>query len=266
MRKGFTLIELLVVIAIIAILAAILFPVFVRARVTANITKCGSHGRELGIAMQMYMDDNSGRFPTDATAEMLAKFSHVTWRWHAPWNPPSGDVWGVSGHNQFCYVQLAKYVKNTKIWVCPSPESWYAFKYAYGFRNSWYFLAGMGASSRYPPYPDSPFKYTVTLPSGNKVQVGRTVAETLANDLSEWHRSLSPSQKIMACCYATGDLVPIEAWGGGPVLNPNGSYPHDEGTIYVYADGHARYRETGRAFFPVGYTTHIYDTPHVHKK
>ena len=53
-RRGFTLIELLVVIAIIAILAAILFPVFVRAKHSAYTAKCIAHGRQLGQACLLY--------------------------------------------------------------------------------------------------------------------------------------------------------------------------------------------------------------------
>ncbi|MGC9318161.1 MAG: DUF1559 domain-containing protein [Armatimonadota bacterium] len=61
-RKGFTLIELLVVIAIIAILAAILFPVFARAREKARQASCQSNMRQLGLAMQMYVQDYDERF------------------------------------------------------------------------------------------------------------------------------------------------------------------------------------------------------------
>lgn len=66
MRKNtaFTLIELLVVIAIVAILAAILFPVFARARRSAYRTQCISNLRQLGNAMQQYTEDWSGRFPS----------------------------------------------------------------------------------------------------------------------------------------------------------------------------------------------------------
>src|SRR5215831_18242522 len=56
-RRGFTLIELLVVIAIIAILAAILFPVFARAREAARKTSCLSNMKQLGLASQMYKQD-----------------------------------------------------------------------------------------------------------------------------------------------------------------------------------------------------------------
>ena len=56
--KGFTLIELLVVITIIAILAAILFPVFAQAREKARTAKCANNLKQIGIAMQMYISDN----------------------------------------------------------------------------------------------------------------------------------------------------------------------------------------------------------------
>jgi prepilin-type N-terminal cleavage/methylation domain-containing protein len=63
-RQGFTLIELLVVIAIIAILAAILFPVFAQAREKARQTQCVSNCRQIGMGIQMYLNDYDGKFPT----------------------------------------------------------------------------------------------------------------------------------------------------------------------------------------------------------
>jgi prepilin-type N-terminal cleavage/methylation domain-containing protein len=60
---GFTLIELLVVIAIIAILAAILFPVFLKAREAAKASNCATNIREIGIAMSLYVDANDGLLP-----------------------------------------------------------------------------------------------------------------------------------------------------------------------------------------------------------
>ena len=60
MKRGFTLIELLVVIAIIAILAALLFPVFTRAREKARATTCISNMRQQGLAMMQYVNDHDG--------------------------------------------------------------------------------------------------------------------------------------------------------------------------------------------------------------
>jgi len=62
-RRGFTLIELLVVIAIIAILAAILFPVFAQAREQARSTACVSNGRQIGLQVRMYVQDYDETMP-----------------------------------------------------------------------------------------------------------------------------------------------------------------------------------------------------------
>jgi prepilin-type N-terminal cleavage/methylation domain-containing protein/prepilin-type processing-associated H-X9-DG protein len=66
--KAFTLIELLVVIAIIAILAAILFPVFAQAKAAAKKTACLSNGSQIGIALLLYLGDNDDRYPQEHPA------------------------------------------------------------------------------------------------------------------------------------------------------------------------------------------------------
>ena len=98
MRKGFTLIELLVVIAIIAILAAILFPVFARAREKARQSSCLSNVKQLELAMMMYVQDYDETFPYC----ML----HT-----GPW--PSSFYW-------YWYDCIEPYIKNTDVWYCPS--------------------------------------------------------------------------------------------------------------------------------------------------
>jgi len=66
-RKGFTLIELLVVIAIVAILAAILFPVFAQARKAAFASDCQSNMKQIGTALKMYTQENHDMYPTNRT-------------------------------------------------------------------------------------------------------------------------------------------------------------------------------------------------------
>src|SRR5512137_1497973 len=75
-RKGFTLIELLVVIAIIGILAAMLFPVFARARESARKTQCLANVKNLAIAFNMYLIDYD-RFPPDATSSEVTDYFYA---------------------------------------------------------------------------------------------------------------------------------------------------------------------------------------------
>src|SRR5439155_18474586 len=78
-RKGFTLIELLVVIAIIAILAAILFPVFAQAREKARQATCASNLKQLGVAILMYAQDYDETFPP-ANYGLAGTTQNTTWQ------------------------------------------------------------------------------------------------------------------------------------------------------------------------------------------
>jgi prepilin-type N-terminal cleavage/methylation domain-containing protein/prepilin-type processing-associated H-X9-DG protein len=102
--RGFTLIELLVVIAIIAILAAILFPVFAQARAKARQAVCLSNMKQLGTGLMMYAQDYDETLPlNDYIGNGLAPL--IGWR-----DPRSGDSW-CSG--------IFPYVKNSQVYVCP---------------------------------------------------------------------------------------------------------------------------------------------------
>lgn len=114
-KQGFTLIELLVVIAIIAILAAILFPVFAQAREKARQTSCLSNMKQISLAHLMYVQDYDERFapsrsntppnqPTDyenfgSTACSAGKADSSSWR-----------------------AEVYPYVKNTQAYICPDNE------------------------------------------------------------------------------------------------------------------------------------------------
>src|SRR5215470_19728393 len=107
-RKAFTLIELLVVIAIIAILAAILFPVFAQAREAARKTSCLSNTKQLGLAIMQYVQDYDEMYPsnswdtpaigvTDQDTKDPTYKSAIIWMW-----------------------RVMPYMKNKQILVCPS--------------------------------------------------------------------------------------------------------------------------------------------------
>ncbi len=89
-RCAFTLIELLVVIAIIAILASILFPVFARARENARKASCQSNLKQIGISMQMYLQDNNSIFmpymqgPTTSPRALLEPYNKSRQIWVCP--------------------------------------------------------------------------------------------------------------------------------------------------------------------------------------
>jgi len=85
-KRGFTLIELLVVIAIIAILAAILFPVFARAREKARTASCQSNQKEIALAFKMYIGDFDEKYPggAEAVAEIIFPYIQNVQIYHCP--------------------------------------------------------------------------------------------------------------------------------------------------------------------------------------
>jgi len=109
-RQGFTLIELLVVIAIIGILAAMVFPVFARARESARKAVCLSNVKNIALAIQMYLGDNNDTLPpSEHRAEVLefmtceegSTYANPYLRWP---------------------LVLDEYVKNRDVWKCPSAK------------------------------------------------------------------------------------------------------------------------------------------------
>jgi prepilin-type N-terminal cleavage/methylation domain-containing protein/prepilin-type processing-associated H-X9-DG protein len=128
-RTGFTLIELLVVIAIIAILAAILFPVFAQAREKARSATCISNLKQISMAMMMYVNDYDEKFPAMSGFTGTGNCAH---------DPGGGR--GSTRCNNDTFVQFfgwalmaQPYIKNMQVFRCPSfPEG--TFKW-----DGWHF-------------------------------------------------------------------------------------------------------------------------------
>ncbi len=126
MRKGFTLIELLVVIAIIAILSAILFPVFSKAREKARQTSCLSNQRQIGLAAQMYCQDNSETLP-GTSPYALSSVSTTSWGTTSPW-------YAVTPYDASTDTNLASWqaglALSSKVLACKDSTLTVAYNYA----------------------------------------------------------------------------------------------------------------------------------------
>ena len=129
MKRGFTLIELLVVIAIIAILAAILFPVFARAREKARQTACLNNVKQMALGFVMYAQDYDETCPGGLI--------------YTPTSVPRPYA-GGSGTYLFWMDMLYPYVKNKQVFVCPS------YSYTGGYFGGYGWNAGLGYCLNHP--------------------------------------------------------------------------------------------------------------------
>jgi prepilin-type N-terminal cleavage/methylation domain-containing protein/prepilin-type processing-associated H-X9-DG protein len=163
-RAGFTLIELLVVIAIIAILAAILFPVFARAREQARATSCLSNIKQLGLATIMYVADYDGAWPVpylraenqydDTAAELFAGHAEIQ---------NATDVDYVRLYSMLALVTT--FIKNASVFACPDDTQvntslavgyrWSSYHYRHFFMTGWVPIYDMD----YHVQRDSSFEY-----------------------------------------------------------------------------------------------------------
>ena len=249
--RGFTLIELLVVIAIIAILAAILFPVFAKAREQARKTTCLSNLKQIGTAFQMYVQDYDEQFPwlmqdgrTNDDTTGLSK--------GLPAGPPVWQVDLEAKRGLFMEYNLQPYVKNNQLFVCPTLGGDPVKLGADGlplnaFGSYGYSFGGVGQVPS-PAYFKIPLELFVRLIGPllgppydtNNPQDFFLAGQPLA-------RLGTPTDSVVSFCNSYGahqgikdsDVVPQSLGGNG--RNEIGA------TLAVYADGHAKYK-TGTFF------------------
>jgi prepilin-type N-terminal cleavage/methylation domain-containing protein/prepilin-type processing-associated H-X9-DG protein len=228
-NQAFTLIELLVVIAIIAILAAILFPVFAQAREKARQTTCLSNLKQIGTSVLMYVQDYDETWPISHPHDPAVNHHLFTLIWDTlptlttP-SPATRSVWANA---------MEPYIKNWDIWACPSgidrnlfSETETAlgklrFSYSYnGYLNS--------MSNAMPPVPADTVAFSENA-KGNRIR----------RYISAW-----PVPPL-------GDARPyrFDPYAGGAVaLNfqiDTSWWVHGEGGNQVYLDGHAKFTRQG---------------------
>lgn len=217
-RSGFTLIELLVVIAIIAILAAILFPVFARARENARRTSCMSNLKQIGLGVLQYCQDYDETYPRnwgDGVALQTdpgAPGYKLLTRDQAAANPAGRFLSWMD----FIYP----YVKSTQLFVCPSATS-NSTAPSYGYS---------GAIGGY-------FKHSYT---------GATyVAARPAATMAELKR---PAEGIMVVDYNSlygwaAGATDVPGFARSTVASTNQLVaPHLDGGSFCYADGHVKWQ------------------------
>lgn len=152
-RTGFTLIELLVVIAIIAILAAILFPVFASAQRSAMKSRCVANEKQVLHAIQLYAQDNEGRVPPGYDPSSTSEYNWNSHKFGKTWNE-----------------RVLPYAKNKDIFLCPLvPEAivknilYYRFRPASGsdpggfpttYGLNWRMTTGGGENATTRFYPN----------------------------------------------------------------------------------------------------------------
>ncbi len=232
-KRGFTLIELLVVIAIIAILAAILFPVFAKAREKARQTSCLSNMRQLGTAALGYAQDYDGLYPLSFSFD-----GANVWATYAAsvCEPPVWPEDGMVANNS-----VQPYCKNYQLMTCPSLVRVDSAGYnGYTSNPTWvayHFNTYLNANSEsVVRSPALTFMWTEAMGenTGTATMQWPCYLPSFSWTAADWYRPFS---------NAVGDGT-----SGGSVtywtdMQTKDMRIHNDGQNYSYADGHAKWQK-----------------------
>ncbi|MDR3710779.1 MAG: DUF1559 domain-containing protein [Capsulimonadaceae bacterium] len=224
-ENGFTLIELLVVIAIIAILAAILFPVFATAREKARQTSCASNFKQIGLAMMQYCQDY------DET------HAYITWTRAAGFIP--SETWFPTS--------LYPYLKATGIWVCPDLQQpsygyhWSTSKYASSSTDpitsyvaNAYILEKFHSDGSTSPVTESLISTPSTIIA---VAEGPGLGNDGTGTYNFSYPYLNDNWPHVYLTFANGCTTALTAGGNCQRI----SFPHSGGSNFVFCDGHVKW-------------------------
>ena len=230
MKKGFTLIELLVVIAIIAILAAILFPVFAQAREKARAASCLSNTKQFGTALQLYMDDYDETYPPKTSldsATQPADTNYPSRKFAGKWV----DFWFGGPQYSNWMDCIYPYVKNINMYVCPS-----------GIKN----IPGYGYSScMMGLYNNNGDVTTWTPPTA--VMIPSTSETVCFADCAQYNGNTGIINIEPKQFWTAAELTAIGAENFFQTVSGwKSPCRHNSGANFTMADGHAKFYKNGQ--------------------
>jgi len=215
--KGFTLIELLVVIAIIAILAAILFPVFAQVREKARAISCLSNQKQIGLGVMQYSQDND-------------EYNPEVWT-------PANVVW---------WQALDPYVKSHKLYVCPDDtysrgSNGDAVSYSIAFNwGDWGTCGGSGCSNQAQFSAAGANQAKITSPSSAILITERW------NNYKNWNQVWAADN----FCNG-GEFLYGPGGSAASPAAPRAASGHTGGSNYIFCDGHAKWMRFEATMLPV---------------